>query len=169
MKIDTSVIVFLVAIAGSPAFGQGKGGGNAGGGNPGAGKGGGSDRPSMSSPTASRPDAPDSTPNRRADRPRVDDAASVPGEPAQSAGKGRSASTAAHGLAASMHDINQTSFAQRRELHETLDMRLKSSRDALKKIQSDAKDLRADARADFKAALAEVKQRETDLTDAMKA
>lgn len=165
MKI-TDVIALGVAVAAlavAPAYGQGKGGGNS---NAGGGKGPDSGRPA---PEASRPEAPDRKPDSKphpkpqggADNATVDD------------GKGpakgqRSASTAAHGLAGSMHEINQTSFAQRRELHDSLDMRLKSSRDALKQVQADAKHLRADARNDFKAALDGVKSRDKELENALK-
>ncbi len=167
MKTYHALMLALVAISASPAFAQGKGGGNSGAGGQGKGNDGGFDRPSAP-PAASRPDAPDSS-NRRADRP-ADHAAGVPHDTGKGHGKGDpSASSAAHGLAGSMHDINQASFSQRRELHESLDMRLKSSRDALKKIQSDAKDLRADARANFKTALDEVKKRESELDKALKA
>lgn len=167
MKTYHTLVLALVAITASPAFAQGKGGGNSSAGNPGKGNNSGFDRPSAP-PAASRPDAPDSS-NRRTDRP-SDPTASLPPDTGKGHGKGdRSASSAAAGLAAAMHDINQTSFAQRRELHESLDLRLKSSRDALKKIQSDAKDLRADARANFKSALDEVKKREGELDNALKA
>ena len=80
----------------------------------------------------------------------------------------RSARPAAQELAGSMHDINQTAFAQRQQLHDTLDMRLKSSRDALKQIQSNAKDLRGDARDQFKASLEVAKAHEKDLNEALK-
>jgi len=68
-----------------------------------------------------------------------------------------------------MQSINQTAFAQRRELLDSVDMRLQSSRDALKQIQADAKASRADARADFKAALSDVKAKEKELDAAVKA
>jgi hypothetical protein len=160
MKIPHSVVfgLFATALAAAPA---GKGGGNSG--NPGGGKGGGFDRPAS-------PAAPDSTPSRHADRGVGNDALPPGAEHGKGVGKGeRSASGAAHGLANSMHEINQTAFAQRRELHDTLDMRLKSSREALKQIQTNAKAARVDARADFKAALGEVKTREGELTNALKA
>jgi hypothetical protein len=168
MKI-TQALGFSLAVsvlAATSVFAQGKGGGGGnagGGGNPG--KGGGFDKPS--SPAAARPSAPDSTPGRSSDHAADDD-----GNKGKGYAKGHpsnSASSAAHGLATSMHEINQTAFAQRRELHNTLDMRLKSSRDALKQIQSEAKAARVDARSDFKAALDDVKVREKDLGDALKA
>ena len=65
-----------------------------------------------------------------------------------------------------MHEINQTAFAQRRDLLDSVDMRLKSSRDALKQIQSDARASRADARAEFKTSLDAVKAREKDMDEA---
>lgn len=141
----------------APGFAQGKGGGRGGGG------------PSSAAPSMGRPgnghsglDVPDTTPRRHSD-------AKANETPSAKGNSARSAAPAAQGLATSMHDINQAAFAQRRELHATLDMRLKSSHDALKQIQSQAKDLRADARADFKKALDDVKARERDLTDTMKA
>jgi hypothetical protein len=80
-----------------------------------------------------------------------------------------SAKPAAQQLSGSMHDINRTAFAQRRELLDNVDLRLQSSRDALKQIQAEAKQSRIDARADFKAALADVKAREKALNAAVKA
>jgi hypothetical protein len=145
--------MLATALAAAPA------GGSKGGGNSGGGKGGGFDRPAQ-------PAAPDSTPSRHSDRGVGNDAPSDHGKGATKSE--HSASGAAHGLANSMHDINQTAFAQRRELHESLDMRLKSSHDALKQIQTNAKNARVDARADFKAALGQVKSREKELTDALK-
>jgi ribosome recycling factor len=68
-----------------------------------------------------------------------------------------------------MHDINQTAFAQRRELMNSVDMRLQSSRDSLRQIQANAKELRADARAEFKTSLDAVKAREKELEAAAKA
>jgi hypothetical protein len=81
----------------------------------------------------------------------------------------RSASPSAHRLADSMHDINRTSFAQRREVLDSVDMRLESSRDSLRQIQANAKNLREDARAEFKASLDAVKAREKEFADAAKA
>jgi len=80
-----------------------------------------------------------------------------------------SAAPAAQQLASSMHDINQTAFAERRQLLDSVDMRLKSSPHAMKQIQSQAQDARADARGDFKASLDEVKQRDRDLQAAIRA
>lgn len=163
MKLQRTMCLcaFASVLAAGPAFGQGKGGGGgAGRGNNGGGFG---DRPSVNRPEPSRgrSDA-NSVPGRGgADRTAEIDAGKSKGS--------RSASPAAHGLASSMHSINQTAFAQRRELHESLDMSLKSSRDALKQIQADAKSRRIDARADFKSALNDVKARERDLNDRMKA
>jgi hypothetical protein len=81
----------------------------------------------------------------------------------------RSAAPAARDLSSSMHEINQAAFAQRRQLMDSVDMRLKSSRESLKQIQADAKNLREDARGDFKTALDVVKSREKELNDALKA
>jgi hypothetical protein len=156
MKLPHAVVFSMLAtaLAAAPA------GGSKGAGNSGGGKGGGFDRPGQ-------PAAPDSTPSRHSDRGVGNDVS--PSDQGKGAGKSEhSASGAAHGLANAMHDINQTAFAQRRELHESLDMRLKSSHDALKQIQTNAKNARVDARADFKAALDQVKSREKELTDALK-
>ena len=160
MTISHAVVfgLLVTALAAAPA---GKGGGNAG--NPGGGKGGDFDRPLP-------PAAPDSTPSRHSDRGKGNDAKPSGAEHGKGVGKGeRSASGAAHGLANSMHEINRTAFAQRRELHDSLDMRLKSSRDALKQIQTNARNARVEARADFKSALDNVKARENELTNALKA
>jgi hypothetical protein len=157
MKISHAVVfgMLVTALAAAPA---GKGGGNSGGG-----KGAGFDRPAS-------PPAPDTAPARHSDRGVGNDVSSPVAERGKGAGKGeRSASGAAQGLASSMHEINQTAFAQRRELHDSLDMRLKSSRDALKQIQTSAKNARVDARADFKTALDDVKSREGELAGALKA
>ncbi len=68
-----------------------------------------------------------------------------------------------------MKQINRTSFEARRELLKNMDMSEEASRDALKKIQSDARALRGDARIEFKTALEEVKQRKDELDQAKKA
>jgi len=68
-----------------------------------------------------------------------------------------------------MHDINQTAFNERRELVGSVDMRLKSSHEALRQIQTNAKDLRGSAHAEFMASLDTVKAREVDLHAAVKA
>lgn len=73
------------------------------------------------------------------------------------------ASPAALQLAASMKDINQTSFDARMQLLKNADMSVKENRDALKKIQSDARDLRGEAREKFKAALDDVKAKDAEL------
>ena len=61
------------------------------------------------------------------------------------------------------------SFEARKDLLKNLDMSDEASRDALKKIQSDARDLRGDARTEFKTALDEVKQRKGEVDTARKA
>ncbi len=146
----------LTAALATTAFAQGKGGGGSHGGGAAGGFGQGAANP----PSVARPmPAPDSAgkPAARADKP------ATPDNPA------RSAAPAAHDYTTTLHGINQTAFADRRQLLETADMSLKSSRDALKQIQARAKDARADARQDFKAALAEVKAREKELDSALKA
>lgn len=166
MKIQKTIVLCAVlsVLPAVPALAQGKGGGGGGGGRGGGNSGGLGERPSMGRSEAAR-GRPDAAGEGRRDHPDRPSATESEGK-----GKGaRSASPAAHGLASSMHSINQTAFAQRRELHQSLDMNLKSSRDALKQIQADAKKQRIDARADFKAALADVKAREKDLNDRMKA
>lgn len=80
-----------------------------------------------------------------------------------------SAAPAAQDLATTMRRINQTSFESRRELLKNMDMSEEASRDALKKIQSDARELRGDARLEFNTALEEVKQRRGELNKAKKA
>lgn len=163
MKIQKTIVLCAVlsVLPVLPALAQGKGGGGGGGGR-GGGNSGGFDRPSTGrSEARGRPDAAGEGRRDHPDRPSATES--------EGKGKGaRSAAPAAQGLASSMHSINQTAFAQRRELHQSLDMSLKSSRDALKQIQADAKKQRIDARADFKAALADVKAREKDLNDQMK-
>lgn len=68
-----------------------------------------------------------------------------------------------------MHEINQTAFAQRRQLMSSVDMKLKSSRDALRQIQENARNLREDARSEFKRALGDVKAREREVDGSLKA
>jgi len=80
-----------------------------------------------------------------------------------------SAAPAAQELATTMRQINQTSFDARRELLKNMDMSEEASRDALKKIQSDARNLRGEARLEFNTALEEVKQRKDELAQAKKA
>lgn len=79
-----------------------------------------------------------------------------------------SAAAPAQQLAADMKAINQTAFNDRKALLKDADMSLAANRDALKKIQSDARTMRADAREKFQAALADVKARDDDLTAAIK-
>ena len=81
----------------------------------------------------------------------------------------RSAAPAARDLSDSMKSVNQTAYAQRKDLIESVDLRLQSSRDSLKQIQAEAKASRADEREDFKQALAAVKERESELNSAVKA
>src|SRR4051812_44270497 len=132
------------------------GGANAGGVGNGAGPGSG---PAMPRPTPDFPTVPD----------RPDRGPATPTVPSEKSNHASDRAAPAQQLADSMHDINQAAFADRRQLLDSVDMRVSSSRDALKKIQSDAKDLRADARADFKSALDTVKAREDDLAAATKA
>jgi chemotaxis protein histidine kinase CheA len=80
-----------------------------------------------------------------------------------------SAAPAAQDLATTMRQINQTSFEARRELLKNMDMSEEASRDALKKMQSDARNLRGEAQLEFKAAMEEVKQRKDELAQAKKA
>ena len=80
-----------------------------------------------------------------------------------------SAAPAAQDLATTMKQINQTSFEARRDLLSNMDMSEEANRAALKKIQRDARDLRGEARLEFKAALEEVKQRKDELAQAKKA
>jgi hypothetical protein len=160
MKTTRLFGVLMVLSAAAIAHGQGRGNG---GGNPGAGAG----RPAGGFP-ASRPSAAergnnDHVPGPRADRP------DKPGDLPRADHAPRSASAAAQELSASMHEINQTAFAQRRQLLDSVDMRLKSSRDAMKQIQTDARASRADARAEFKSSLAAVKTSEKDVDEAVKA
>jgi hypothetical protein len=154
--LRTLVLISMCAALTGAGYAQGRGGGGGGsGGGQGAGAGHGAGGSSMnnmpsSSPGASRRD----TPGKPADVP-----SAAP----------RSAAPAAQNLSGAMKDINSVAFAQRREVHDTMDMKLKSSRDALKEIQADAKASRVDARDDFKAALEDVKARERDVGVALKA
>lgn len=67
-----------------------------------------------------------------------------------------------------MKQINQTSFEARRDLLSNMDMSEEANREALRKIQSDARNLRGEARAEFKTALDDVKQRQQELDEAKK-
>jgi hypothetical protein len=156
--VSVAVVLSVLTVF---SYGQGKGGGGGrggGGGNAqGFGHGGGGPPESREAekPRADHPrsvEAPDESKPRRDETPKPN---------------ARSAKPAAQELSASMHEINQASFAQRQQLHDTLDMRLKSSREALKRIQSEAKDLRGAARDDFKEALEAVKMREKNLNQAL--
>lgn len=71
-------------------------------------------------------------------------------------------------LASTMHSINQTAFDERRQLLKSVNMRLKSSRQELRAIQTNARDLRADARAKFQADLQQVKTSSANLKAALK-
>lgn len=139
---------------------QGRGGG--GGGHAGGGAGGGGF--GAGGPPASMPAARPSTPP--ASRP-----ATTPPSQAQhgsDTAAQHGAAPAARQLADTMKSINQSSFDARMQLLKTADMSLKENRDALKKIQSDARKLRADARETFKAALDEVKTKDAELADSIK-
>lgn len=155
MKSNMTIVVALSAALLAPAgFAQGKGGGGGarggGGGAPGHAQGNG----------AGVGRGAEAFPAERSEKPgRAEDAAKP---------NARSAKPAAQELSGSMHEINQTAFAQRKELLQSVDMRLKSSRDALKQIQANAKDLRGAARDEFKASLDAVKARERDLEGALK-
>ena len=94
---------------------------------------------------------------------------STPTEHASANEKGNSGLAPGRSLADAMHEINGTAFDARKQLMSDVDMRLGSSRAALKQIQATAKDQRADARADFKAALENTKAKETELSDSIKA
>lgn len=159
----TSVIRYISLLAGAAllltplSHAQGKsGGGGAPAGGPGM-------QPSLfraPAPAPPRPapaNRPSSTPPAQADKGMT----AAPGHD--------SAAPAAQNLSASMKEINQTSFEARKDLLKNLDMSDEASRDALKKIQSDARDLRGDARTEFKTALDEVKQRKGEVDTARKA
>lgn len=167
--VTLTLAVSTVSLA-TPVFAQGRGGG---GGGRGAGMGGGASashgnpfgdsspgigaRGTMRDPmdVPGRPDRPESPdrPLRPADAPRP--------------GAGKSA--AAQDFAGTMKSINESSFEQRRDIVRNLDMSLETSRAQLRKVQSDAKALRGEARDQFKAALAETKAREKELRTSMKA
>lgn len=166
-KLVTVFALSAVLLAAN-GFAQGKGGGGGGGGGPGGGgaHGGGFGNGASNGHGQGGWRSADALPG---DKPGKPDKPSVGRDDASAKPNGRSAKPAAQELAGSMRDINQTAFAQRKELHDTLDMRLKSSRDALKQIQTDAKELRGAARDEFKASLDVVKARERDLESALKA
>ncbi|MEO7414815.1 MAG: hypothetical protein ABIZ81_15830 [Opitutaceae bacterium] len=150
------VSTFTVLPFAGAAQGGGGGGNSGGGGGPSRGGGAGAGGIGGGNGASNRPAVPDRPADRIAPAERPDKA-------------DRSASQPAQQLAHSMQEINQTAFAQRRQLLDSVDMKLESSRDALKKIQTDAKVSRADARAEFKTALDAVKARETELGSAAKA
>jgi hypothetical protein len=157
MKPTPLVILLIIGsslLTTTPAFAQGKG------------HGGGSGHSAGNAPMM--PAEPRANPARSNDKSvEADKASERRGQSVT--GETRSARSPAQELSASLHDINQSAFAQRKQLHDTLDMRLKSSRDALKEIQSEAKDLRGAARDEFKSSLAAVKDREKELNHALKA
>lgn len=143
---------------------------------PGGGNGGGPPSPGGSAPGNSAvgrgaiPDRPAHIGDieRRAEPPSID-RPDKPGKVDPLNHPSRSAAAPARELSNSMHAINQTAFAERRQLLDSVDMRLESSRDAMKQVQANAKNLRAEARDDFKIALEAVKTRETELASALKA
>ena len=155
--------VFSVVLASAPnvfAAKAGGGGGGAAGGGSSSGRSPSAEHGSMSggnNGAGSRPASPDHPGDL------------VPAKPAAGEHAARSAAPDAQDLSNAMKSINQTTFSQRKELLDTVDLRLQSSRDSLKQIQADAKASRADARADFKKALVEVKARDSDLNAALKA
>src|SRR5258708_328029 len=149
----TSQIKFISLLAGvvlltAPAIYARGGSGAPAGGPPGGGFGGGSPA-AVSRPSPTRPE--------QADR------------GLSTASEHSSAALAAQDLATTMKQINQTSFEARRELLKNMDMSEEASGDALRKIQSDARELRGEARTEFKTALEEVKQRKEELDKAKKA
>lgn len=161
MKTKLGIVFLLGALlAAGPVMAQGKGGGGGGGR---GGGGGGSPGNGFGHGASGGSRAADALPSDRPGKPERGRDAEAPKPGA------RAAKPAAQELAGAMHEINQTAFAQRKQLHETLDMRLKSSREALKQVQADAKDLRGAARDEFKASLDAVKTRERELDRALKA
>lgn len=151
MKTNNAVTLLVAgfALGLAPAHAKGGGGAGASAGAHGMGNG-----PAPSS-SSLRP-----TPSM--DRPDNANAASEHANP-------NSAAPDAQQLVSSIHDINQTAFKERRQLLDSVDMRLKSSRDALRRIQSNAREARADAHGDFKASLDEAKLRDRELDAAVKA
>jgi hypothetical protein len=165
MKTKKTLMIVAISaalVSGANAKpGGGGGGGGGAGGPPNV-----NSAPSTPTPHVAAPDPRATDTPRSADMPRADKTAK-PEKPDNY--PARSAAPAAQELSGSMRDINRAAFAQRRELIDDVDMRLQSSRDSLKQIQANAKDLRADARADFKNALEDVKARENELDAALKA
>jgi hypothetical protein len=160
MKTNKTLVISLVSAAlATCGFAQGKSGGNP----PNAGA---ASRAPSAPPAATRHAPPADTPATSEPR------GQKPATPATSADRAdraeRSAAPAAQDYTARLHEINQTAFSDRRQLLDNADMSLKSNRDALKQIQTTAKESRADARGDFKAALNDVKARENELEAALK-
>lgn len=155
MKTSKALISSLmVAALATCGFAQGKGGGAShSSAAPGA-----ANRPA-DFPPAARTAPPSETPARPVPHP---DKPDTPGK------SDRAAAPAAQDYTARLHQINETAFNDRKQLLDNVDMGMKSSRDALKQIQSTAKASRADARSDFKAALSDVKAREKEVDSALK-
>lgn len=153
MKTHKALVSSLMAAAlATCGFAQGKGGGSSHGG-------GAANRPA-DVPGATRPAPVSEAPAKPVPH------AQKPDTPGNS---DRSAAPAAQDYTARLHQINETAFNDRKQLLDTVDMSVKSNRDALKQIQATAKASRADARGDFKAALNDVKAREKELDSALKA
>ena len=133
----------------------------------GGGRGSGFDRPEISSPM-SRPD-PWTRPETPARNPDVARPSTPDNRGVDTAGEHGAAAPAARNLADTMHSINQTSFEARKRVLSDFDMSLSSSRDELRKIQSDARTLRGTARDEFQAALDELKASRADLDKSLKA
>ncbi len=131
--------------------------------------------PGISHPPAGAPNVPRPTPltdhSAPSTLPSNPTMPTHPGNPTTPANPALSpsAAPAAGQLLSSMHDINQTAFNQRRQLIDTMDMRLKTSQDSLRRIQTNAGDMRGDARAEFMTSLETAKARERELNAAMQA
>jgi len=162
-----SLIIGTYLLAAASALAQGRGAGAAGGGM-GAGRGPSSfDRSGIGAPSSRpdpwmRPETPARTPD--VSRPTMPDNRGI-----DTAGEHGAAAPAALKLADTMHSINQTSFEARKQLLSDVDMSLSSSRDELRKIQSDARALRGTARDEFRAALDEVKAGRTEVDESVAA
>lgn len=152
--VSIAVVSLFVSVLHGAQGGGGGGNGNSGGGGGGAGnRGGGMGNADRGAPATSM--RPENNPSTVRERPPT-------AAPGLSAGKG--AAAPGRDLAASMREINGASFDARKQLFNDVDMKLSSSRESLKQIQANAKDLRADARADFKVALDDFKAKDKALS-----
>lgn len=160
-SVTLSAALFAAMITTTDVFAQGRSGG-AGGGGGGRAGGGPSAGPSQNGAPAQDRFQQDHFPSQAGPSERANrglETASAQGAPA----------AAALDMAATMRAINTASFESRREVLETMDMSVEASRDELRQIQRDAKNLRGDARDTFNAAVEDADVQRKALDESRKA